>query len=550
VPRCYALAGRRRPAAAREPRAAAAGARPPAGAVAAGRMSMLAVAALMLCASAPPAIAPGGSEGFFVSPTGSDSNSGTSSASPFKTPFAAQQAVRAALRGHPKPSHISVTLAAGIYHLERPLNLTLADSSPGTTITYKAAASAGRGGSGGSVAPVTLSGGAPVTFVKADAAGLWKADVSALPSQAVAYGRQFYVNDRRAQRSREPGSYQCEKTATSPCARQKTLWGDAAWRITNTSVHIVGPLAAARARSWPNGGAGVELVWSGVGNAAWAESRCPVEAVTSGVASPAADDGAVQVKVSPMCLSCWANFKSQWEHHKIAPPTAIEAIGKDLLQPGQWWLDHEQKQIWYKPLPGETISSTTAMLPVLQKLLSGSGSGAAKISDITFSGISFQYATWHAEEGFVENQSGQGACAGFFGPVTPDTLDQRLPANVEFFRAERITFDRCEFAHLGANALDFAHGAHGNVVQDCLFRDVSAAAVQIGRTDGATAALQDASQQDIGNVVRNSIVRSPAVEFHGSVGLSVGYTIGTNLSHNEISNCTYGPISVGWGACK
>ena len=182
---------------------------------------------------------------------------------------------------------------------------------------------------------------------------------------------------------------------------------------------------------------------------------------------------------------------------------------------------------------------------------------------------SFQHATWFAEEGFVENQSGGAACAGFFGPVDPADLDQRIKGNVRMANAARIVFDRCEFAHLGANALDLAHGAHDNLVQDCLFRDISAAAVQIGRTDGLTQKLTDAAvsttckrpsrqttaftpmpavsqAQEIGNTVSNSIVSNPAVEFHGSMGISVGYTIATNLSHNDVGNCTYGPISVGW----
>ena len=96
--------------------------------------------------------------------------------------------------------------------------------------------------------------------------------------------------------------------------------------------------------------------------------------------------------------------------------------------------------------------------------------------------------------------------------------------------------------------------------------------MQIGRTDGLTQKLTDtevsttckrpsrqaipvrvfrpmpavSQAQDIGNTVANSIVSNPAVEFHGSMGISVGYTIATNLSHNDVGNCTYGPISVGW----
>ena len=116
---------------------------------------------------------------------------------------------------------------------------------------------------------------------------------------------------------------------------------------------------------------------------------------------------------------------------------------------------------------------------------------AATLTEPVAANSSFQHATWFAEEGFVENQSGGAACAGFFGPVDPADLDQRIKGNVRMANAARIAFDRCEFAHLGANALDLAHGAHDNLVQDCLFRDISAAAVQIGRTDGLTQQLTD-----------------------------------------------------------
>lgn len=71
--------------------------------------------------------------------------------------------------------------------------------------------------------------------------------------------------------------------------------------------------------------------------------------------------------------------------------------------------------------------------------------------------------------------------------------------------------------------------------------------MQIGRTDGPTAKLTDPAAQEIGNTISNSIVSNPAVEYHGSMGISVGYTQGTNLSHNDVGNTTYGPISVGWG---
>ena len=89
-------------------------------------------------------------------------------------------------------------------------------------------------------------------------------------------------------------------------------------------VRIVDAKAASRAKSWPNAGAGVEFVWSGRDDAAWAESRCQVESVVDS----SSHAGSVEIQMAQPCLSCWATFKGQWPlHHTVTPPTAIEAIG-------------------------------------------------------------------------------------------------------------------------------------------------------------------------------------------------------------------------------
>eukprot|EP01043_Picozoa_sp_COSAG02_P008110 COSAG02_NODE_253_length_26942_cov_80.561152_2_plen_587_part_00 len=474
----------------------------------------------------------------FLATNGSDDNDGYSAATAVATVPAAQHAVRKAL-STPGQKSVTVWIGAGNYVLSQALNLSTADSGPpGSTVSWKAITAGTEAKR--EVAPVTFSGGQQINFVADNVTGLWVANVSELPAKAVTYGRQLWVNDRRAPRSMEPGSYTCKKTPTSPCSQSKTLWGDKAWEITNETIRIVDAQAAERAKRWPNSGAGVELVWSGVQSpgvdAAWAESRCQVQRVKD------AGNGSVEIKMSQPCLSCFVKFWGTRLGHVAPAPTAIEAIGKQQLAPGEWWLDRVGKVVWYKPLSDERLSTTRGIMPVLETLLIGHGSGSSKLTGISFSGISFQHATWFAEEGFVENQSGDAACFGFFGH-----LKTRMVANIVMSNTKGIRFAKCEFAHLGANAIDFANGAHDNVIEDSLFRDISAAAVQIGRTDGITQKLNDSSMQEIGNTVSNSIIVQPAIEYHGSVGISVGYTIGTKLSHNDIGNCTYGPISVGWG---
>ncbi|MBK6018248.1 right-handed parallel beta-helix repeat-containing protein, partial [Streptomyces sp. MBT53] len=77
---------------------------------------------------------------YFVSPGGSDDNTGTSAATPFRTLTKAQAAVRAVDTSTSGP--ITVTLAGGVYRLTKTLTFTAADSGGGTagTVWWKAAA--------------------------------------------------------------------------------------------------------------------------------------------------------------------------------------------------------------------------------------------------------------------------------------------------------------------------------------------------------------------------------------------------------------------------
>src|SRR5436305_12315399 len=108
---------------------------------------------------------------FFVSPTGSDSNSGTSASSPFKTLQKAQSAVRAVDQAN--SGAITINLAGGTYRLTSPLVFTAADSSTGTagSIWWKAESGA---------APV-VSGGAAITgWTQVDPTKhIWSASVPA-----------------------------------------------------------------------------------------------------------------------------------------------------------------------------------------------------------------------------------------------------------------------------------------------------------------------------------------------------------------------------------
>ena len=59
--------------------------------------------------------------------------------------------------------------------------------------------------------------------------------------------------------------------------------------------------------------------------------------------------------------------------------------------------------------------------------------------------------------------------------------------------------------------------------------------------------MQGKVGEDVGAVVSDTIVNKAGAEYSGAAGINVGYTQNLTLMHNDVSNLTYVPITVGWG---
>jgi hypothetical protein len=123
---------------------------------------------------------------FWISPSGSDANAGTKEA-PFASLPRAQEAVRRSLRQHPNVD-VRVSLAGGVYRLQRPLKLTALDSArEGHTVVYRADEGEHPIISGGERVP----GSAWSLYDQK--ANIWRARVGKVQT------RELYVNGRREQ---------------------------------------------------------------------------------------------------------------------------------------------------------------------------------------------------------------------------------------------------------------------------------------------------------------------------------------------------------------
>lgn len=427
----------------------------------------------------------------FVSPGGSDTNPGTA-ASPVQTLQRAQALVRASNAA--MTSDLTVTLADGYYRLTGPLTLDASDSGTGGHNVVWTASSGAR--------PVVVGSTQIKGWTKlAGSSGVWVAQ-----GPAGIKTRQLYVDGVRATRA----------TGTAPDAATLADWKD------------------------PSGGfpPEVEFVYVG-GFGQWTEGRCPVASVSGGTID--------------MAQPCWDNSTQRGNNLVgfagiMEAPTSAENAYQLLDTPGEWYLDVTSSQFYYIPLPGQTITNLDVEAPVLEALIAGGGTAISPLHNVVFQGIQFSYATWMGSSGpngFSEIQANYlvwgtaGATAG-----NADFSWYQIPANVSLTYAQNVQFAGDAFVHLGAAGLGLGDGVQNCLVQGNIFTDTSGNAIELGNDDMRNATGAD---QTLGNTIKDNHVFNAPAEYHGGIGIDVGYSANSSVVHNQVNETPYTAISIGWG---
>ena len=443
---------------------------------------------------------------FVVSPSGSDENPGTESA-PFKTLARAQRAVRQVLQVQ-KPTSVTVLLRGGTYRLNEPLVFTPEDSSgPETCVIFHAWEGE---------KPV-ISGGRVLSNWQQDDSGKWQTTAE------LDRFRHFFVNGKRAVR------------ASRDCTGEATRIGD--WdHVDGLAGFAINKPEMAHWRNPQD----IELGFFTV----WAHMIVKVDKILPG------DNGTAQVYLRQPQLYLAAHK----EGVQIQQPAYIENALELLDEPGEWYVDPTTRTLHYLPHPGEDMASAETVVPVLEQLVRIEGEPSRPVHHIIFQGIAFAETTWlrPEQEGHIDVQ------ANF--TITPDNVFSRngnlaavhneyrkSPGAIVLRHAVGCRFEDCTFTKLGGAGLDIESGCINNLIASCRFEDISGTAIQIGDVTAEDHHPSDA-RMSIRNthVLANAISRC-GVEFEGSVGIFVGYAIGTVLAHNEISHLPYSGISMGWG---
>lgn len=442
----------------------------------------------------------------YVSPAGNDGNPG-SLERPFRTLERARDAVRAAKAGAER--NIVVYLRSGFYSIDRTFTLSAEDSGwPQAPVVYRSFKGE----------RAVISGGVSLKrWTKTDS-GLWKTRTT-LPDF-----RQLYVNGRRAIRAR------------GAVPARSRFEGSSAIFIED-----------ARLAQWQNP-QDVELVF----DVQWERNILKVLKIEP------SGSGVLLSMLEP-----YFTLARMKEGKQIGLPTHIENARELLDEPGEWYLDRSAHEVYYKPRSGENMETIEVIAPALEQLVELKGTLDRPVHDIRFEGITFAYGTWlqPSRIGHVDVQANFTmpqtnllirSVAGFsaFGPgpaqLSPVLIHAvRSPANVVLDAAKSIRFERCVFTHLGGAGLDIRNGSQDNLVSGSKFEDIAGTAIQIG--DVTDHHPQDPRAVVRNNRVSNCYINDVANQYLAGVGIFGGYTEGTTIAHNEITNLPYSGISIGWG---
>lgn len=476
---------------------------------------------------------------FWVSPAGNDENPGTS-ARPLASIAGAEKKVRALRLEKPNDNGpIEVILRSGIYQLQDPLRLRPEDSGSLTNPLVIAAAPGEN--------PV-LSGGIQITgwrpadhvsgLPKSTWGAVWAANVPKLNGHFVKF-RQLWVNGSKAVRAREPNGGNLARLV--------------AWDKTNQVATI--PTSALAGATTPGDmEMTVDQVW---------------EIAVLRVAT-------LQIEGTNALLT-FKQPESRIEFQHPWPPVIVKTNYQApfflanaiqfLDSPGEWFEDLRAGKVYYWPRNAEDLNNAEIVAPVLETLVDTEGTLDKPVANILFKGITFAHSSWlrPSEEGHVPLQEGMFMLdARRLSPKgTPyhRGLDNvawvgRPPGAVSIKNANHISFEGCTFEHLASAGLDFESGTHDDLVEGCVFRDIGGNGIQLGKFSDTNVETHvpynpsDEREVCTNEQLANNLVTDCANEDWGCVGIGVGYARGVNIEHNEISNCSYTGISVGWGWTK
>lgn len=459
---------------------------------------------------------------FYVSPTGSDANSGTK-AEPFKTLEQARDAVRAI--NQTMTGDIEVVLRGGTYPLTKTFTLGSQDGGKnGNYVRYRAET--------GETPLVT--GGQPITgwTIHDQGKNIWKAE--GITSRF----RQLYVNNTKAIRARlpnlgannAPNFYRLTKVDTTGKALNIATSVGSNWKNLNkVEMHLM---------------------------IAWADATLRLSSTTNmgsytKVKLQSTEENILFNRPYPMLgVAFSSNPPKQQAYY-------LENAMEFLDAPGEWYLDESANTLYYMPRSGEDMTKAMVVAPMVETLVKVAGTSTSNmVGYLAIQGIAFAHTTFlrPSQMGFLDAQAGQYSISS---TLQNKQYVGRAPAGVMVTNAHHVRFERNVLAQMAATGLDFVSGTNNSAIVGNVLTDIGINGISIGKFTADTATEfhvpynpSDKNEISTNDTIRSNLVTNVTTEAQGGVGIGAGYPRYVVIEHNEVSYMGYTAITVGFGWTK
>lgn len=428
---------------------------------------------------------------FYVAPSGSDAQNGTSPAQPFLTVQRAQQAVRELKQRGPLTEPVTVYLSEGVYPISEALKVTPEDSGTETCpITYKAAQGE----------KALLSGGRKVTGWKRYKGNIW---VATLPEVQAGewWFRQLYVNGNLRGRARTPNQGVFEVKATTD-----TTTSQRSYQVASDSfVFNTGDLDP----KWKHPENGEAIIYH-----YWTDTHLPIKAI----------DG--KRNVISFGYPSGKVFRDGFEGDLAR--YVVENIYEALDLPGEWVLERSTGRLFYMPLSGEDMASAEVIAPATEELISIKGDplNGKFVEYLNFEGLGLAYSNFNLPWGDCNNAQGSAS----------------VSACVNLSGARNCSFDRCSLRNLGTFGFELFDGCTFNRFTCNTLEQIAAGGFRLrGVEPGGNPALRTGN-----NTISDNTIGYYGLTYPSAVGVLVMHSDCNTVAHNLIHHGDYTGISVGW----
>jgi hypothetical protein len=469
---------------------------------------------------------------YYVSPMGSDDNSGAESA-PFKTITKARDVVRTVNSN--MTGDIYVYLRGGDYRITSPITFEVKDSGTGNHRIYYQAYPG--------ETPV-INGATKVTGWTASSGGVYKATLSRTTKL-----RNLYVNDARAKMTSKVVS---AKGGTGTYA---VTAGQAPWAWASGSGADGVKYSTADVPDITSNKDDLEIV----NQTTWNENIVCVRDV---VATSDGNRGLMLQQpygAIAQLPDSGAAFSTSGSHE-------IFNVFSWLTSPGHFYFDKTTGTLYYYPRAGEDMSTADVEVPVAESLIEIAGtSNTSRVKNLTFQGITFANTDYNLYK--VENSYGKSSVQGAtiytsYGAGKSihdwkyEILDT-LPAAINVNSADSIDIVGNVVKHSGNEGVSMINDVINSNIIGNFITDIAGSAITIGHPQHVYLGDGGAHEKFAKGVegictkitINDNLVYNVATQrgFGSHAGVTAFFTDSLTFTHNHVHTVAYNGINLGWG---